>query len=167
MKIFYEQIKEEGLNLESSFSFEEDQDKFDKVSFKGRIDKAGEAYALSGVMEVSFSCPCDRCLEPIGMNFCEQVLQTVSPLGFYPKQSGGGEEGLTDEEAGMFVTPADHFDLNEFLREEALLLIPAKRLCREDCKGICGGCGAMLNNESCRCGEETDFKWSALNKLKR
>ncbi len=166
MKIFYEQIKEEGLALETSFSFAEGGDRFDRVYFKGRIDKAGEVYALSGVMEAEFSCPCDRCLEPVRMDFSERVEQAVSPIGSYPEPDGEGEEGLTDEEAGMYVTPADHFDLDEFLREEALLLIPAKRLCREDCKGICEGCGAMLNKESCRCGGRTDFRWSALKKLK-
>ena len=165
MKIFYEQIKEEGLVLRSQFSFKEDSDSFDLVSFSGRIDKTGEVYTLCGDMEVSFSCPCDRCLEPVKMEFKNSVVQAVSPIGEYPEAEGSSEEGLTDEEAGMYVTPTDHFDLDEFLREEALLLVPPKRLCADNCKGICGGCGAMLNKESCRCGDKSDFRWSALKKL--
>jgi len=27
-------------------------------------------------------------------------------------------------------------------------------LCREDCKGLCPGCGANLNIEPCRCEKE-------------
>ena len=165
MKIFYEKITEEGLEVETEFSFKEDTDSFDAVSFKGRIDKTGEVYTLSGSMELKFSCPCDRCLEPVNMEFSNTLTQAVSPIGFYPEPEGSNEEGLTDEETGMYVTATDCFDLDEFLREEALLMIPPKRLCADDCKGICDGCGAMLNKESCKCGTKGDFRWSALKEL--
>lgn len=166
MKIFYEQIKEEGLCIEDSFSFEEEGDKFN-IEFKnGHIDKAGEAYVLSGEMELLFSCPCDRCLEPVNMDIKEKILMTLSPFGEYPEMENSGDEGLSDEEAGMYVTPVDHFDLSELLREEAILLVPEKRLCSEDCKGICPGCGASLNTEECRCSGTTDMRWEALKILK-
>ena len=60
----------------------------------------------------------------------------------------------------------DNFDIHELLREEALLLVPEKRLCRQDCKGICQGCGAALNYEKCTCKKAVDDRWAALDKLK-
>ncbi len=166
MIIYYEQVNEEGYKVDLSFSFTEDDDKFEIKSFSGRVEKAGDAYVISGKLDMHFSCPCDRCLEPVNMDFTEDLMITLSPLGEYPDMASSGEEGLTDEEAGMYVTPKDHFDISELLREEVLLLVPEKRLCRQDCKGICQGCGAALNSEKCTCVKETDSRWSALDKLK-
>lgn len=167
MKIYYESIKEEGLELETSFSFEEDGDRYDIKSFKGRIDKAGDAYMLTGKIDADFSCPCDRCLESMTLGFKENMSMSLSPLGEYPAPSLDEESGLSDEEAGMYVTPKDHFDLDDILREEVLLLPPIKRLCKEDCKGICDGCGANLNKEACRCAAHVDERLSPLAKLKK
>lgn len=166
MKIFYERIKEDGLNLETSFSFKEDEDFFDVKSFNGHVDKTGDVYVLSGVMEFVFSCRCDRCLEEMSIPYKNRVDITLSPLGTYPDPIGADDKGLTDEEAGMYVTPKDHFDLNEFLRDEALLLTPIKRVCKAECKGICSNCGANLNNETCKCETVINSKMANLAKLK-
>ena len=166
MIIYYEQVKEEGYTIETSYSFTEDNDKFDITAFNGRVDKAGDAYVVTGKLDMLFACPCDRCLEPVNMDISEDLVLTLSPLGEYPSMASDGEEGLSDEEAGMYVTPKDHFDIHELLREEALLLVPEKRLCKDDCKGICQGCGASLNTEKCTCVKENDSRWAALDKLK-
>lgn len=42
-------------------------------------------------------------------------------------------------------------ELDEDIRQEVLLNLPPRVLCKEDCKGICPGCGADLNTEQCRC----------------
>ena len=42
-------------------------------------------------------------------------------------------------------------ELDEDIRQEVLLSLPPRVLCKEDCKGICLGCGADLNTEKCRC----------------
>ena len=167
MKIYYEQVKEEGLEVEDSFSFTEDTDTFNIKSFKGRVDEAGDAFVVTGKLDLNLNCPCDRCLEPVDINLHEDLVLTLSPLGEYPEmEKRPGEDGLSDEEAGMYVTPTDHFDLSELIREEAILLAPEKRLCKEDCKGICPDCGASLNTEKCTCGEKHDSRWDALKKLK-
>lgn len=166
MIIYYEQVHEEGYSIDTSFSFAEGDDKFDITSFSGRVDKAGDAYVVTGKLNLHFSCPCDRCLEPVNMDINEDLVLTLSPLGEYPPMNSDGDDGLSDEEAGMYVTPKDSFDIHELLREEALLLVPEKRLCRQDCKGICQGCGAALNYEKCTCKKVTDDRWAALDKLK-
>ena len=42
-------------------------------------------------------------------------------------------------------------ELDEDIRQEVLLNLPPRVLCKEDCQGICPGCGADLNNEQCTC----------------
>ena len=46
---------------------------------------------------------------------------------------------------------AEAVELDEDIRQEVLLNLPPRVLCKEDCKGICPGCGADLNNEACKC----------------
>ncbi len=166
MIIYYEQIHEDGLIIDDiSFSFIEDEDKFNISSFVGRIDRAGDVYVVTGKLICEFSCLCDRCLEPVNIMLSEDLTLTLSPLGEYPPMKNEKEEGLSDEEVGMYVTPKDHCDINELLKEEVFLLVPEKRLCKEDCKGICAGCGASLNTEKCACKKEIDERWTSLDKI--
>jgi uncharacterized protein len=44
-----------------------------------------------------------------------------------------------------------------------MLALPSRRLCREECKGLCPVCGADLNAGECACEPGgTDPRWSAL-----
>ena len=42
-------------------------------------------------------------------------------------------------------------ELDEDIRQEVLLNLPPRVLCKEDCKGICPGCGVDFNTENCKC----------------
>ena len=39
----------------------------------------------------------------------------------------------------------------ELLKEEILLSLPYKKLCKPDCKGLCPICGTNLNETVCKC----------------
>ena len=39
----------------------------------------------------------------------------------------------------------DRLDLGEMVREQFFLAVPLRRLCREDCRGLCPTCGANRN----------------------
>jgi uncharacterized protein len=55
-------------------------------------------------------------------------------------------------------------DLDEPLREAALLDLPIKRVCRDDCLGICPDCGADRNVKDCDCPREpVDPRWAGLD----
>jgi len=42
-----------------------------------------------------------------------------------------------------------------------------KRLCNEDCKGLCYKCGIDLNKNTCDCKEnQTNDRWDKLLELK-
>ncbi len=49
------------------------------------------------------------------------------------------------------VTGQETIDLDEDIRQEVILHIPNRVLCKPDCKGLCPGCGGDLNVEACRC----------------
>ena len=57
--------------------------------------------------------------------------------------------------------------LEDVLREQVLLSLPVRTLCRPDCKGLCPHCGENRNQKECTCAEmETDPKWAALGELR-
>lgn len=66
-------------------------------------------------------------------------------------------EVVQKEEVDRFEFFFERRQLSEFLeiddsiREELLLKWPMKFLCKEDCRGICPGCGMNLNIEECIC----------------
>jgi uncharacterized protein len=58
-------------------------------------------------------------------------------------------------------------DLAEVLREQVDLALPYRAVCREDCPGLCPGCGADLTKETCRCSATSgDDRWAELARLK-
>jgi uncharacterized protein len=101
---------------------------------------------------------CDRCLE-----------EFAAPLADSGRLMFSSDEELVqsgDDEIRAFDAEAREIDITDDIRDLLLLAIPAKLLCREDCKGLCPGCGANLNLESCRCSARAvDSRWQALQKL--
>jgi uncharacterized protein len=62
---------------------------------------------------------------------------------------------------------ADRIEIGKDLRDFALLSVPMKKLCSEDCKGLCFKCGKDLNEGDCGCDKtETDIRWLPLMELK-
>ena len=85
-----------------------------------------------GKLAVTFICEnhCARCLERLSR---EVTAQYEVDLEF-----NDGDEWI---------------DLGARVREEMLMGYFPRVLCREDCKGICSGCGVDLNTEECECNE--------------
>lgn len=54
-------------------------------------------------------------------------------------------------------------DLTESVREDIIIALPLKPLCREECKGLCPRCGRDRNLERCSCPPPGgDARWGAL-----
>ena len=47
----------------------------------------------------------------------------------------------------MFID-SDTLDITEIIENSIISTLPIKRLCKEDCKGLCSKCGANLNIET-------------------
>jgi DUF177 domain-containing protein len=57
--------------------------------------------------------------------------------------------------------------LTPLVREQVLLALTDRPLCREDCRGLCPQCGANLNEKVCGCAvEKLDPRLSVLRALK-
>ena len=69
----------------------------------------------------------------------------------------------TDDD--IVLLESDEVDVTELARDAFILDMDTKFLCSEDCKGLCPGCGADLNCESCRCKKAVDPRLAKLAQL--
>ena len=118
---------------------------------------------VRGVLHTEVELTCSRCLSvfsyPVTLNINEEYIPTVDVVSGAPLPS--------PEESGPFIIDEYHvIDLTEAIRQYALLGIPMKPLCREDCAGLCQNCGRNLNQGLCGCPvQKTDPRRSELSKL--
>jgi uncharacterized protein len=53
--------------------------------------------------------------------------------------------------------------LEDVVREQVLLSLPTRTLCKPDCKGLCPRCGQNQNLAICSCEQTpSDPRWNAL-----
>ena len=118
---------------------------------------------IQGRLEATVPLQCSRCLEEyteaIEREFTQILTRVVDPVAEEEIELSGG-----DLDRG--VLEGEYLDLRGVLREELLLSLPSKPLCKEDCRGICPGCGAELNDAECTCPPVIDERWAALASLK-
>lgn len=104
-----------------------------KVVGEITITGAHSAY-LQGEISFSVKGECTRCLK-----------QTTNEYLF------AFAEQVSNEEDEGYLLKNDKVDLAEIVEDAIAINFPISFLCREDCKGICSGCGVNLNDEQCKC----------------
>ena len=111
-----------------------------------------------------FETPCSRCVEPVEHSQQSEFDLLYRPIGV---DANGAEHAISTSETEIGYYTGEGLVLEDVLREQVLLSLPEKTLCRADCKGLCPGCGQNLNTESCSCEEAAaDTRWSALSELR-
>jgi uncharacterized protein len=86
------------------------------------------------------------------------------PLG---SDAGRDELSVTDAEAEIGYYQGEGLLLEDAVREQVLLALPLKLICREDCKGLCPQCGKNLNEGACSCAAPLqDLRWSGLKEIR-
>ena len=119
---------------------------------------------LVGEVAAHLELKCARCLEPVARQVAASFDLLYRPLG---SDAGVDERevGVTEAEVGYYT--GEGLLLEDVLREQVLLVLPLKAVCREECKGLCPRCGRNLNLEACACtAPEPDPRWSELKNLK-
>ncbi|MDU7440249.1 MAG: YceD family protein, partial [Clostridium sp.] len=69
-----------------------------------------------------------------------------------------------DEEAVVVID--DVLDITELVETSIISTLPIKRVCKDDCKGLCQKCGCNLNVKACDCNkEDVDIRFEVLRGL--
>jgi uncharacterized protein len=119
---------------------------------------------LKGKVATSLEVDCARCLEPVVYEVDRSFDLLYRPLG---TDAGHEELSVTDAEAEIGYYQGDSLLLEDALREQVLLAVPLKMLCRKDCKGLCPHCGKNLNEVQCSCAAQMeDPRWAALKEIR-
>ena len=119
---------------------------------------------LRGKFEGKFKAPCARCVEPVDVPLTGEFDLIFRPIGV---DGGSSERSITAPETEIGYYQKDSLLLEDVLREQVLLSLPVRTLCKADCKGLCPRCGQNRNNHECSCDEgQTDPRWEALSGLR-
>jgi uncharacterized protein len=96
----------------------------------------GVSVLLSGTIEAEAELECARCLKkfrrPVAAKLSEEYVRQVPEP---PAHKGKGIE-LKDEDIVFPLASDDTLDLGETIRQNLLLSLPIKVLCREACEGV-------------------------------
>lgn len=128
-----------------------------------RLHRTNQGILADGMVTAPVELRCDRCLE---------LFTTTATFAlreeFYP---------TVDVTTGISLPPAENelvfpinqnhlLDTREAIRQNLLLALPMRALCREDCAGLCPRCGQNWNEAACDCEPEAeDERFAALRDL--
>jgi uncharacterized protein len=129
---------------EGGFSFDT------PVTYELTVRKTGDVVGIKGPIGCTLTLICSKCLE--GFVFPVEAFLDIElvPRTLMPSAS---EVELKGDDLDVEYYEGDEIEVEPFVFEEIMLSIPIKPVCREECRGLCEGCGANRNNEQCRCVE--------------
>ena len=107
-----------------------------------------------------FEVLCARCVDPVAI-----PVEGEFDLLFRPESADAesGERSITEDETEIGYYGESGLLLEDVVREQVLLSLPTRTLCKADCKGLCPRCGQNLNVAKCSCDEAAaDPRWNAL-----
>lgn len=118
---------------------------------------------LRGEFSGEFEVPCARCVNPVRHDLKGDFDLIFRPAGV---DDENGEGSITTQETEIGYYEGGSLQLEDVLREQVLLGLPARTLCHPDCKGLCPVCGQNRNEMDCDCAtRQMDPKWSKLAEL--
>jgi uncharacterized protein len=119
---------------------------------------------LKGNYSGNFEVPCARCIEPVTIPLAGEFDLIFRPIG---ADAGAPERSISAPETEIGYYQKDSLLLEDVLREQVLLALPVRTLCKPDCKGLCPRCGQNRNSQVCSCDEgPNDPRWEALAGLR-
>jgi uncharacterized protein len=128
-----------------------------------KLTRTNRGILVQGTLYTKVPVECSRCLKVFDYPLTFNIEEEYFPL--IDVNSGAPVE--IPEDSDSFTIDEHHIlDLSEAIRQNALLAIPMKPLCRKDCSGLCPECGKNLNEGQCDCNtEKIDSRWAKLAKL--
>ncbi len=143
----------ESVGLEAPF--------FGKVNLVLALHKQHNQIILETNLNVKANFDCDRC------NTSYEVLLFADyrMVYLFGKISEQNEDTLN---VVHLPIDASEIVLDNDVRDYAMLAIPMRKLCKDDCKGLCVSCGKNLNEGQCSCKNESmDERWMPLQNIKK
>ena len=148
------------------FEFEDDVQKLElddiykgKFHTKVNLRKFQDQIILKSKTDINAHLICDRCAAEF-----DNVLSSEYKMVYLLRN----EEIENESSDVTYISPdSDFINIRNDVRDFAILAVPMKKLCKEDCKGLCQQCGKNLNEGDCSCQKNVvDSRWQPLMELK-
>jgi uncharacterized protein len=108
---------------------------------------------VRGTLAAAVGVQCGRCLEPYAFPVEQKLDLFYLPRLAERPQDEEEDVELDDHDIVVGYYEGETLDLGEVVREQLLLALPMKPLCRPECQGLCPTCGRNRNTEACACPE--------------
>ena len=147
--------KQISLSFElEPFEFEGEEIRaIEKVSVEGVAISENDVIVINASIKTKLKLNCSRCLDTF-----------IYPIDIDIEERFTNDKELQNEET-MFVD-SDTLNITEIIENSIISTLPIKRLCKEDCKGLCSQCGANKNVENCSCLDyDVDVRLAKLREL--
>jgi len=123
------------------------------VDARLNVSRTTSGYALRLRYDIRLEGPCMRCLDPATHELSIDAREVDQP--------GGGDDLRSPYLDG------DELDARSWARDALVLALPVQIRCTAECHGLCGICGANLNEDPGHAHErEPDPRWAKLSELK-
>jgi uncharacterized protein len=124
------------------------EDDGETISFIKPIELDAEIYmtehilTLNGTILAELSLTCSRCLTNFKHIMNIPILETFSTK----------PESENDE---IIFIDGNEINITDIVKNNIIMSLPIKKLCKDECKGLCQYCGTNLNISTCDCGKDT------------
>ena len=162
MKIKFSELKSpKGQSKEVSYNVDLDNFYFDGDKIKslegrtmsGKATYKDEIIILKAKLKGNLELLCSRCLDTF-----------IYPIDIDIEERFTNNPDLEDE--GIMFVDGDTINITEVIENCIISTLPIKRLCKEDCKGLCPECGVNKNVENCNCIDyDVDIRLAKLREL--
>lgn len=116
-----------------------------------QLTNAGHEIIARGEVTAIFELECRRCLR----RFQQTVTATINePCALREIDQLEAYMVATDEPEALPILEGQLINLGELVRQNLVVALPARPLCKLDCRGLCPYCGKDLNEGPCECAEE-------------
>ncbi|MBV4414904.1 YceD family protein [Clostridium tyrobutyricum] len=124
------------------------------IRLLANLEKTDHMITLKGKVSGVLELTCSRCLKKfahaINININERFT----------------DKKIVDCDEDIFFINDGYIDITQIIENNIILALPIKRLCKENCKGLCPECGTNLNDSICNCKENNiDPRWEKLKDM--
>ncbi len=140
----------EFLKQFNDFSIGEEKIIFvEPVKLAINVNKNEHEFFVQGKLNTTIKLRCNRCLEYFHKKIKADFFESfISEMYFYKDANNLKVDDY------LHILTGDLIYLDDFVKQNIILSIPVKRICSDNCKGLCSKCGTNLNNNKCKCKTE-------------
>lgn len=144
--------KDVHLKLEDATKFFDGDEEIlylEAPTLDGVVSMSDDILTLSGKLSGEIELSCSRCLQKFKYHVDTEIHESFT-------------NNHQCEDDDIILLEDEAIDVTEVIENNIIIELPIKKLCKENCKGLCQQCGANLNFSKCKCEKNIDPRLAKL-----